>query len=92
MSTIKLQREHDLDQQESRELAEKLLNKLVDKYGGSYKEEGDNFRYKHTAGVKALVEPLEGEFVVDIKLGMMTRALGPKLEGDINKILDRYLP
>lgn len=91
MSTIKLHREHELDQDESRELAEKLLNKLVDKYGGKYKEEGDNFHYKHTAGVKALVEPLEGEFLVDIKLGIMTRALGPKLEGDINKILDKYL-
>jgi len=91
MSSIKLHREHELDQQESRELAEKLLNKLVDKYGGKYQEDGDNFRYKHTAGVKALVEPLEGEFLVDIKLGLMTLALGPKLEGDINKILDKYL-
>jgi len=91
MSKIRLHREHQLDKKESRALAENLLNKLVDKYGGRYGEEGDGFRYKHPAGVNAIVEPNEGEFIVNIKLGIMTRALGPKLQGDMDKILDEYL-
>lgn len=91
MSKLSVRREHDLDQQGSKELAEKLLTKLVDKFGGKFSEDGDNYRYKHTAGVNAVVEPNEGEFVIDVKLGMMTRSLGPKLEGQMNKILDEYL-
>jgi len=91
MSKIKLYREHELDQQESRALAENLLNKLIDKYGGRYAEEDDNFRYKHPAGVNAIVEPNEGEFIVNIKLGIMTRALGSRLQGDMDRILDEYL-
>jgi len=91
MSKLSLRREHDLDQQDSKELAEKLLTKLVDKFGGKFSEDGNNFRYKHTAGVNAVVEPNEGEFVIDVKLGIMTRSLGPKLEGQMNKILDEYL-
>jgi len=59
MSKIKLYREHKLDKQESQALAEKLLNKLVDKYGGRYSEEGEFLRYKHPAGVNAIVLSLE---------------------------------
>ena len=91
MSRITLHREHQLDKQESRALAEKLLTKLVDKYGGRYDEDDDSFRYKHPAGVNAIVEPKEGEFIVNIKLGIMTRALGPKIEADMDRILDGYL-
>ena len=91
MNKVSVRREHDLDQQGSKELAEKLLNKLVDKFGGKFTEDGDNYRYKHTAGVNAVVEPNEGEFVIDVKLGIMTRSLGPKLEEQMNKILDEYL-
>jgi len=91
MSKITLQREHQLNQKESREMAENLLNKLVSKYGGKLTEDGNDFRYKHTAGVNATIEPKESEFVITVKLGIMARALGPKLEGDMNRILDEYL-
>jgi len=91
MSKVSVRREHDLDQQDSKELAEKLLNKLVDKFGGKFSEDSDSYRYKHTAGINAVVEPNEGEFVIDVKLGFMARSLGPTLEGHINKVLDEYL-
>lgn len=91
MSQLNLRREHDLNQQQSKELAEKLLGKLVSKFGGKISEEGNNFLYKHTMGVNAIVEPKEGEFIVGVKLGLMTRSLAPKLEGEMNKILDEYL-
>jgi len=91
MSKLSVRREHDLDQESSRELAENLLNKLVDKFGGQFSEDGQNYRYKHTMGVNAIVEPNDGEFVIDVKLGLMTRSLAPQLEGQMNKILDEYL-
>ena len=91
MSKLNLRREHDLSQSESKELAEKLLGKLVDKFGGKISEDGNNFVYKHTMGVDAVIEPNDGEFVVDVKLGFMARSFAPKLEGKMNEILDEYL-
>lgn len=91
MSDIHICREHDLDEQECQTLAEELLQKLVGKFGGSYQAKGTSFAYKHTAGVSADVEPRAGELVVNVKLGFMARALAPKLETEMNKVLDDHL-
>lgn len=91
MSDLRVCRELDVDEQECHELAIELLDKLVGKFGGKYKQDGANYRYKHTAGVKALVEPKAGELVVDVKLGMMTRSLAPQLEKEMNRVLDDHL-
>ena len=91
MSNLRVCRELDIDEQECQGLAVELLDKLVSKFGGKYKQEGSNYRYKHTAGVNALVEPKAGELNVDVKLGMMTRALAPQLEKEMNRVLDDHL-
>lgn len=91
MSDLRVCREVDVDEQECQELAIELLEKLVSKFGGKYKAEGTNYRYKHTAGVNAFVEPKAGELSVDVKLGIMTRALAPQLEKEMNRVLDDHL-
>ena len=91
MSNVHVCRQHDLDEQECNALAENLLEKLVAKFGGSYSQKGANYKYRHTAGVDAIVEPKAGELVVKVKLGFMTRALAPQLEREMNKVLDEYL-
>ena len=91
MSDLRVCRELDVDEQECQDLAVELLDKLVSKFGGKYKQDGSNYRYKHTAGVNALVEPKAGELSVDVKLGMMTRALAPQLEKEMNRVLDDHL-
>jgi putative polyhydroxyalkanoate system protein len=91
MSNVRVCRKHDLDETDCQELAEQLLQKLVSKFGGSYSQRGQNYRYRHTAGVNATVEPKAGELVVEVKLGMMARAFAPQLESEMNKVLDDYL-
>ncbi|RBP49726.1 polyhydroxyalkanoic acid system family protein [Arenicella xantha] len=91
MSHVQVCREVDLNAQECSALAETLLDKLVDKFGGSYRPQGDNYRYRHTAGVDATVEPKQGTLLVNVKLGFMTRALAPQLEAEMNRVLDEYL-
>ncbi len=91
MSDLRVCRELDVDEQECQDLAVELLEKLVSKFGGKYKQDGSNYRYKHTAGVNALVAPKAGELSVDVKLGMMTRALAPQLEKEMNRVLDDHL-
>ena len=91
MSNLRVCRELDIDEQECQDLAVELLDKLVSKFGGKYKQDGLNYRYKHGAGVNALVEPKAGELSVDVKLGMMTRALAPQFEKEMNRVLDEHL-
>lgn len=90
MSTVSVRRAHSLGQEGSKDVAQKLLTKLVDKFGGKYNSDGDCFRYKHSAGVNAVVEAGESEVLVNIKLGMLARSLAPKLESEMEKILDEY--
>lgn len=91
MSKIQVCRPHDLGEEECQTLAEKLLNKLVEKFGGKYQSNGGNYSYRHTAGVTAVVEPKGDELVVNVTLGMMARAFAPQLESEMNKVLDEYL-
>jgi len=66
-------------------------DKLVQKFGGSYQAAGDNYTYKHTTGVNAVVEPKADELVVNVKLGIMARAFAPQLEQEMNRMLDKYI-
>jgi len=91
LSNIHVCRKHDLDEGECKALAVELLERLVTEFGGGYKLEGDNYRYKHTTGVNAQVVPKAGELLVDVKLGIMTRSLAPMLEQKMNEVLDDYL-
>jgi len=91
MSKIHICREHDLDEQGCRAVAEEMLDKLIVKFGGSYSADGDNYRYRHATGVDALVEPREGELTVNVKLGLMTRSFAPQLEKEMNLQLDKHL-
>ncbi len=91
MSNIQVCRKLDMDEGECRAVAEDLLEQLVSKMGGSYAPDGDNYVYKHTTGVKAQVQPKQGELQIDVKLSLMTRAFGPKLSQEINKQLDKHL-
>lgn len=90
-SNLRVQREHDLDEVECRAMAEDLLNKLVGHFGGGFNQDGDDYLYKHTSGIKAKVQPKQGELLVDVKLGLMTRALGPQIEREMNRVLDEHL-
>ncbi len=91
MSNIKVCRQLDMDADQCRVVAEDLLERLVTKMGGSYTADGNGYIYQHTTGVKARVEPREGELNIDVKLSLLTRAFGPKLSSEINRQLDKHL-
>lgn len=91
MNNLRIHREHDLSASECSAVAEELLNQLVGYFGGSYSQNSDRYLYKHTTGIKATVQPAEGELLVDVKLGLMTRALAPQIEQQVNRVLDEHL-
>lgn len=76
---------------ECREVAEDLLDQLVDHFGGSIQSEGENYWYRHSTGIKAKVIPADGEISIDVKMGLLTRAMAPQLEREINRVLDEKL-
>ena len=90
MSNINVCRKHEMDATECRAKTEELLGQLVARMGGSYEADGENYVYKHTTGVKAQVEPKAGELNINVKLSLLTRAFGPKLDQEINRQLDKY--
>ena len=91
MSHIKICKQHDLDQTACNDLAQQLLDKLVNKFGGSVKAGEGDYRYKHSTGINAVIEPREGELLVNVKMGMLTRAMAPQLEAEINRVLDEQI-
>jgi putative polyhydroxyalkanoate system protein len=91
MSNIKICRSHGLEASECRAVAEDLLGRLVNKFGGNFKQSGDNFHYRHPSGVKAQIAMQASELTVDVKLGVMTRSFAPQMETAINEVLDEQL-
>lgn len=91
MSSLKIHREHGLSEYECRAMAEDLLGKLVGHFGGNFNQDGEEYLYKHTTGIKAKVQAKEGELSVDVKLGLITRALAPQIEREMNRVLDEHL-
>jgi len=91
MSKIHINRQHSLEHDECRAVAENLLDKLVGKFGGTVKQKGDCYNYKHATGLSAVVEPKSGELDINVKLTMLTRSMGPKVEEKINAVLDEHM-
>lgn len=91
MSDLNIRREHNLNEEECRVMAEDLLGQLVEKFGGSISEEGNCFRYRHTTGMKASVEPKQGVLDINIKLNFMTRTFAPEIKKQVNRVLDKYI-
>lgn len=91
MNKIQISRKHNMGHQECCELAEGLLDQLVGKYGGSIKNDGQCYHYRHSTGMKAMVEPREDELDITVKLNLITKSFAPRVEEQINKVLDEKL-
>ena len=91
MKKLAISRKHNLTQLECKLVAQGLLDKLVGSYGGIVKDAGDDLEYEHPAGVKALVESRHDCLNVNIEFGLFSSALAPKLETEVNRVLDKYI-
>ena len=91
MKTLSIKREHNLDEDECRALAEDLLQQLVNAYGGSFRDQGQCLSYRHTTGMRAMVEPRAGELGIFVQLNLMTRSFAPEIERQINAVLDKHI-
>jgi len=92
MFNLHISRNHHLDHDECHSLAEDLLAQLVEKYGGKFRAEGENLKYRHpVTGMSAIVQPSQETLDITVKLNMMTRSFGPQIEKEINRVLDKKI-
>lgn len=91
MSNIHISRKHNLEHDECQAVAEDLLDQLVAAFGGRVSRDGNNYSYRHTTGLKAVIEPRAGELDINVKLNLMTRSFGPQVEKQINEVLDEHI-
>ena len=91
MAHVHINKQHDFDEEECKEVAEELLDMLVDRFGGRVRPDGNRYHYKHTTGISAMVETSHSDVTIKVKLGMMTRSLAPQLEREINRVLDEHM-
>lgn len=91
MTQVYINKPHQYDEEECQEIAEELLDMLVDRFGGRIRQDGNCYHYKHTSGINAKVETGHGDLTIKVKMGLMTRAWAPQLEKEINRILDEHM-
>ena len=88
---LHISRQHTMEHDECCQFSEKLLGKMVDKFGGSLSCVDDNYQYSHSTGIKAMVEPAANEINVIVTFGMLTGEMAPMVEKEINKVFDKYI-
>ena len=91
MTKINICKQHDMDEAQCRKVAEQLMDQLIEKFGGSLKTRGEHYLYKHPSGIDATVQPRAGELQIDVKMGLLTRAMAPQLEAEIDRVLDEKI-
>ena len=91
MSTITIKRGHTMAAEQLKTEIEALADKLVEKFGGSYRWEGNEIHYDYSGGLNACVACGPSEVKVDVKLGMMMGMFKSKIKSEVEDYLDRHI-
>ncbi|MDM3870337.1 polyhydroxyalkanoic acid system family protein [Porticoccus sp. W117] len=90
MAKVYVERDHQLDNGQLRELGDQLAAKLTDKLGGSVNWQGNELHYQQS-GAKAHALLGEKTVVVTVELGLMMSAFAPMVKSEVERVLDKYL-
>lgn len=90
MSNISIRRKHTLDDEAIRAQIEQLADEFSGQIGLRYHWQGNQLNLER-AGANGYIRMLPGELEIELKLGMLLRPLGGKIESTINEYLDRHL-
>lgn len=92
MSGLSIHRAHRLAPEELRERVDLLVLKLVARYGGDHRWQGDWVRYRRPGGVAAEIHCAAEELRIEVTLGPLAGFLRGAIERELGAALDRYLP
>ncbi|MFA5494173.1 MAG: polyhydroxyalkanoic acid system family protein [Porticoccaceae bacterium] len=91
MSHITLKRGHTMAPEQLKTEVQALADKLVDKFGGSYRWQGDELHYDFSGGVNACVACAPAEVQVDVQLGMMMSMFKGKIKSEVEEYLENHI-
>ncbi len=91
MSDIYIERDHSLEPERIKTIAEDLASDIKGRLGGSYHWAGENqMKFKHV-GVDADISYDDSKISVEVGLGFLMKGLKSMLEREIHEHLDEYL-
>jgi|AZIJ01.1.fsa_nt_gi putative polyhydroxyalkanoate system protein len=90
LSTITIQRSHQLPLDEVKQKAEQLAQNLIRRIGGKYRWQGDTVHYTYS-GVKARIDCEESDVLIDIKLNFVASIFRGTIEEEVRETLDKHL-
>lgn len=88
MSTINVQRQLNLSQDEVKKLAEKVGKKLEKDYGVSFSWKECDATIKGP-GVSGACQAGEGEISIQLKLGFLAMPFKSRIEDEVHRYLDK---
>jgi putative polyhydroxyalkanoate system protein len=90
MSEIRIRRTHSKPLAEARKDAEKVANQLQKDFDLAYEWDGHVLRFERT-GVDGELHVTAREIRLDARLGFLLAFLKPRIEAEVETILDRLL-
>lgn len=91
MAEINITRPHSLGSEDAHKVVAALVDKLILKFGGQARWQGDSLHYTHAGGVDGRIQCATDEIAVNVNLGFMMSALRKLIETEINQSLDKNL-
>ena len=89
MSEIVIHRPHGLQLEKAKDVAEKIVRRLRDDFGGSYTWEGDSLRFRRT-GASGQVAVTPDDIDIRVDIGLLLRPLRARIEREITALLDEH--
>ncbi|MCV6605747.1 MAG: polyhydroxyalkanoic acid system family protein [Porticoccaceae bacterium] len=90
MATVYVERDHQLNDGQLKELGELLAAKLTSKLGGSASWQGNELHYKQS-GASACAQLGDKKVTVNVELGLLMSGFAPMVKSEVERILDKYL-
>jgi putative polyhydroxyalkanoate system protein len=90
MSEILINRSHTKSVDDARKAAEKIAKQLQKDFDLDYEWDGNVLRFKRT-GVDGELHVTAKEIRLEARLGMVLAFLKPRIEAEVNKIIDKVV-
>lgn len=90
MSTIIVEREHQLGRAGARDKAQALAERLAEKYDVSYQWHGDTLAVSR-AGAEGTIVVDDSTIYITLKLGVVFSALRGRIKREMEAALDKHL-
>ena len=88
MPTVYVERNHQLDRLQLRQLGDRLAAKLTQKPGGQCQWQEDELHYKQS-GISARIQLGSDQVKVTVELGLLMSGFSGTVKNEIERVLDQ---